>query len=159
MEKALLIAAIDLKSQILEFRNKPILYVCSSAKEIEELVEASKKASNNSRFILLLDYSERVIERILPAFVNASIRIKEGIARSKSAQLETLLLACGTMNIGKALKDCGAKKKDRFMLFSTTPPLIKKFVKTHAIQKIMEIKLQMEAKEAGKVAIAELMDD
>lgn len=148
-----------MKKPILEFRSKPAMCLCSSEKEIEPLVEASKEASRGPEFLLLLDYSDEAIARALPAFVNASIRFNEGIARASSMQTEMLLLVCGTMNIGKALRECAAKKNEEFLLFATRRELLEKFAKSNGIRILRKINLRLNPKIAGDVAITELLND
>lgn len=148
-----------MKNKILGFKGKPVLCVCSSTNEIEHLVEASKHASRGSGFVLLLDYSEQAVSRVLPAYVNAAIRFNEGIARADSMQLEMLLLVCGTMNIGKALKVCGAKKKDEFLVFATKNGLFERFAKANGIRKIRNVELKLDYKITGNVSITELLNN
>ena len=145
--------------KILEFRNKPVMCLCSSEKGIEPLVEASKRASSNTNLVLLLDYSERTISRALPAFINASIRFSEKIARSNSMQVEMLLLVSGTMNISKALRECGAKDPKKFLLFATNKSLLSKFIKTNKIKVTNQVELKLDQKISGKVAITGLMNE
>src|SRR5208337_4970337 len=102
--------------EVLEFREKPALFACSSRRGLAELIKSAKDASDNGAFILLLDDKEAVAERAIPAFMNAKLRLKDGMARSRSASMETLLLVAGTMNIGSALKEFGAKTPKGFLL-------------------------------------------
>jgi hypothetical protein len=150
--------ATTLESKLLEFKTRPVMYLCSSEKEVGSLVEKSKEASSASGFLLLVDESERSTARALPAYVSASIRFREGIARSKSMQMEMLMLLCGTMNIGKALRECGAKRKERFMLFATNGRLFRRFAKANGIREIKKVDLRIETRVAGEVAITELLN-
>ena len=148
-----------MNAKILEFKGKPVLYTCSSAAEIGPLVEASKKVSKGPDFVLLLDNSGRAVSRVLPAYVNAAIRFNEGIARASTMQLEMLLLVCGTMNIGKALKECGAKNKGSFLVFATKNALLERFVKGNKVKIVKKIPFKLDPKTAGNVAITELLNE
>lgn len=148
-----------MNAPILEFKTKPVMYLCSSRNEIEVLVKKSKQAARGAEFLLLMKQSGRAIARALPAYLNASIRFREGVARSESMQMEMLLLLCGTMNIRKALLECGAKKKDGFLLFATKNELFERFAKSNRVRKIKKVELKLNHKLAGNVAITELLND
>lgn len=145
--------------QILEFKGKPALCVCSSKAKLERLVAGSKSLSKGRNVVLLFDYSERAASRALPAFVNASIRFNEGAARSGSMQVEMLLLLCGTMNIGKALRECGAKSNGRFAVFASDKKLLARFCRENKVSKLRSSELGLDPKTAGNVAITELLND
>ena len=143
----------------LEFKSKPVLRVCSSGRSIQELVEISKGAPRGSEFILLLDYNKKLIQRILPAFVNASIRMNDGIARSKSKQIEMLLLVCGSMKIEKALKECGARDARKFILFATNERLASSFAKLSGSKTVEKLHPLLNPEVAGSVAMTELLSE
>ena len=151
-----MILVSKLQREVVEFKVKPVLYLCSSKKKIATLVEASKRLSKGASAVLLLDNSERTAARALPAYANAAIRFSEGIARSNSMQTEMLLLICGTMNIGKALRECGAKANGKFLVFASSKKLFEKFSKANGISGEKSIALKMDPKIAGDVAITEL---
>ena len=147
------------RNDIVEFGEKTALCACSSANEIRELVEFSKKASTNTKFVLLLDYNKKALGRVLPAYLNAVIRLREGIARSKGMQIEMLLLICGTMNIGKALKECGARRKQKFLVFATSKALLTRFAKQNGIKIVNEVKQEFDLDVASDVAMTELLSE
>ncbi len=147
------------KSPIVEFKGKPALYICSSETGLSALIENSKKISKGADLLLLFDYSERAMARALPAYVNATIRFSDGSARSKSMQVEMLMLVCGTMNIGKALRDCGAKDNDKFLVFASSEGLFSKFAKANGIKRIRGVTLRLDPEITGNVAITELLND
>lgn len=148
-----------LQREIPEFKTKPVLYACSSRSEIEPMVESSKKMSKKGSVVLLFDCSDRAIARALPAYVNAAIRFSEGSARSKSMQTEMLLMICGTMNIGKALRECGAKDNERFLVFASSKGIFARFAKANDIKIAKSLKLVLDSEVSGNVAITELLDD
>ena len=148
-----------MENTILDFKTKPVLFICSSKNAIGSLVESSKSFSKGGNLVLLFDYTERSASRALPAFVNASIRFAEGAGRSGSMQVEMLMMLCGTMNIGKALKECGAKSNGRFAVFATGAKLFAQFCRANGISKTKRLGLALNPEEAGKVAITELLND
>ena len=154
-----MITGTGMKNTILDFKKKPALFVCSSKNTITSLVESSKSFSKSGNLVLLFDYNERAASRALPAFVNASIRFADGVARSGSMQVEMLLMLCGTMNIGKALRECGAKSSERFAVFASDAKLFAKFRAANGISKTKRLGLTLNPKEAGNVAITELLND
>jgi len=143
----------------LEFKLEPILCVCGSDKEMKELIEDSKKASQGKEFVLLLDNKEKLVKRVLPAFMNAAIRVEDRIARSDTIQIEMLLLLCGTMKIDKAIKNCGANNSENFLLFSTNSSLLNRFAKKNGIRIARKIDLELDAKTAEEVAMTELLEE
>jgi len=126
---------------------------------MDELIEDSKKASKGKEFVLLLDNKDKLVKRVLPAFMNAVIRVGDRIARSDSMRMEMLLLLCGTMKIDKAIKDCGAKNPENFLLFSTSSELLNRFAKKNRIRVLRKINLELDAKTAGEVAMTELLGE
>ncbi len=143
----------------MEFNDMPLLCSCSGAKDLKALVESSKEASKCSDLILLLGHSEKLIPRILPAFMNARIRMKDGIARSKRMQIEMMLLICGSMKIDKALKMCGAKDPKKFLIFATDEKSLSAFVKKNSIKVTKSLKMELDPRIAGKVAMTELLSE
>ncbi len=143
----------------MEFKEMPVLCACKGGGDIKALVESSKKASQGEGLVLLLDRSEKLVPRILPAFVNSRIRLKDGIARSKSMRIEMLLLVCGSMKIDKALKNCGAKSSESFLLFATGEKSLSVFVKKNGIRVTERIEMKLDPKIAGNVAMTELFSE
>lgn len=142
-----------------EFAGKPVMYVCSSGKQMEELIGKSKELSGEEDFILLLDYNSTDAARVLPAYVNALIRQKDGIARSRSTWMEMLLLVAGTMNIGKAIKEHGAKNPERFLAFATSEGLIRRFAAKNGVRLSKKISLAIDENVSGGVALTEVEND
>lgn len=126
---------------------------------IGKLVEDSKKASSSSDTILLTDYGKTTIARMLPAYINATLRFADGCARSRSMQAEMLLLISGTMNIGKALQKCGAKSNAKFLVFSSSRKAFVKFSRSSRITKQETVPLSLDVRTSGSVAMAELLND
>ncbi len=106
--------------------------------------------------MLLLDYDPSLAKRILPAFINARLRTADGISRSRSAQMEMLLLVSGTMNIAKALEEHGAKDPERFLAFATGAAVLRKFASGNGVWIIRRIRLTLDEDAAGDVALTEL---
>jgi len=142
-----------------EFKTRPVIYLCSCKKEIEQMVKSSKSISKGKGVVLLFDYSKRLAARALPAYVNAAIRFAEGAARSGSMQTEMLLMMCGTMNISKALRECGAKDKGKFLVFASSKALFSRFARANGITGAKQQRLALDPKISGNVAITELLND
>ncbi|MDE1874215.1 MAG: hypothetical protein KGI04_03805 [Candidatus Micrarchaeota archaeon] len=141
------------------FKSRPVLHVCSSKRSINELVESSKRLVRGGDVLLLFRYDERLVRRVLPAYVNAALRFGEGSSRSNSMQVEMLLFLCGTMNIGKALRECGAADSKRFCVFSSSAALFSRFSKANGIVSTRRIPVSLDPKVSGNVAISELLSD
>lgn len=144
---------------VIEFKKMPFLCICSSAGDIKAAIEVSKKVSRGGKFVLLLNYDKVLIPRILPAFVNAEIRTKDGIARSKSVQIEMLLLICGSMKIDKALKTCGAKDAKKFLVFATDEGSLSDFAKMSGTKVTERLKMQLDPGTAGRVSMTDLLSE
>lgn len=142
--------------RVIEFDERPVLCVCGSSRDVKSLVESSKCVSGKREFVLLVDYSTSMAKRMLPAFINARLRMADGIARSRSAQMEMLLLVSGTMNIGKALSEHGVKDRKKFLAFATSGAILRKFVSENKVQVIGRIALKLDEDIAGDVALTEL---
>ncbi|VVB77322.1 Uncharacterised protein [uncultured archaeon] len=144
----------------LEFNEMPELWVGKElgSKGIKGLIELSKTLSDSREFVLLLDYSEAATGRVLPAYLNAKLRVRDGISRSRSTQIEMLLLAAGTMNIDKAISKLGAKDPKKFLLFATSRPLMEKFVKNGGVGLERMIVLKINEDIAGEVALTEVAE-
>jgi Kinase binding protein CGI-121 len=142
--------------RVIEFDERPVLCVCGSSKGVRSLVESSKGVSGKGGFVLLADYDLALVKRMLPAFMNARLRMADGISRSKSAHMEMLLLLSGTMNIGKALSEHGVKDRKKFLVFATGGAVLRKFVLDNKVRVIRRIALKLDEDVAGDVALTEL---
>jgi hypothetical protein len=141
---------------VTEFDERPLLCVCRSPKDVKSLVESSNGVSGKGEFVLLADYDPSLVKRMLPAFINASLRMADGIARARSAQMEMLLLVSGTMNIGKALSERGVKDQKKFLVFATGSAVFRKFVLENEVRVIRRIALRLDDDVASDVALTEL---
>lgn len=139
-----------------EFRGNPVIAICSSDMETGELVELSKSLSTRGEAVLLLARKRGIEERLLPAFANASLRIKDKMSRSRSLQMEMLLLACGTMNIGSALASCGIKSNEGFVVFATGVGVFSAFSRKAKLRVLRKMAPALNFNEAGRVAATEL---
>ncbi len=154
-----MIVGAALESKNLEFKEMPLMFVCSSKTDTNRLIESSKSSSRGRDFLLPLDYSERAIERALPAYISALIKRNEGMARANSPRMEMLLFVCGTMNIGNALKACGIRNPSKFLLFATKSKLAERFFKANGIAKPRKVELELDPRVSCKVAITELLSE
>jgi hypothetical protein len=143
---------------VLEFEGRPVLCACRSSKDITALVGGSKSVSRGGKFVLLLENDASLPARVLPAFINARIRVADGISRSRSEQMEMLLLVSGTMNIGKALREHGAKDPEDFLLFATGAAVLKKFTSANGVEVVRRLGLSLDEDASGDVALTELSD-
>jgi tRNA threonylcarbamoyladenosine modification (KEOPS) complex Cgi121 subunit len=91
--------------------------------------------------------------------MNARIRMNDGIARSKSMQIEMLLLICGSMKIDKALKLCGAKDPKNFLIFASDEKSLSAFVRKNKIKVTEALKMELDPRIAGNVAMTELLSE
>lgn len=143
----------------LDEKGTPIICLASSNTEIPALVGFSKTLSKNDEFVLLLKDDERLVERLLPAYLNSSLRSMESNLKSKDASMETLLFAAGTLRTEKAIKEAGASDKSRFIVFATNRKVFSRFAKKARIKIVKEYKPSLDMKVAGEVASIALLED
>lgn len=143
----------------LEFIETPVAYLASSELGIGELIDCSQKFSKGRNFILLMKKDEKLIKRLLPAYVNACVRYVEGETRARSLAMEMLLFVSGTMRTDKAIKESGASDNSGFILFWSNKSILKDFVRKAKIKLGKEYKLELDLDVSGKVASAGMAED
>ena len=102
-----------------EFSPGLVAFRASSGRCADSVVEAAKNLSRGSDFVLVLKDSAEVEGRLLPAYISASMRMREGSMHSRSLALEIMLFVAGTMNIGNAVARAGASGS-RFIIFASS---------------------------------------
>ncbi len=127
-----------------------------SDSNMEKLLELSNSLSDSNRCILLLENKEKILERIIPGYINAKLRQYEKSMRSSSLQKETLLFIAGTMNIKNAIEKVGAKSKNDFLVFGNSEKLLLEFIKLGKLKKVTKIDLYLDIKNAYEVAYSGL---
>ena len=133
---------------------RPFATICKSSKQIGELVKEAKSISGKKAFVLLLDENTDP-ERLLASYFNAMVKEQGNIAKAQSPCIEMLLFVCGTSNIKEAIKRCGAKKSERFLVFSTSKSLFDKFVKNAKASIVKQVRLVLQMDKAANVAMTE----
>ncbi|MGC8586966.1 MAG: hypothetical protein ACP5K9_01595 [Candidatus Micrarchaeia archaeon] len=141
--------------RLFDFR-MPAAAVCSAAHNIEDALKIAKSLSNGEDFVQLMAYSVRMPKRLLPAYLNVMLRLREGSITSKSTSMEMLLLACGKSDIRAAISKCGAKEGKMAIVFASAPSLLSNFLDLAGMKAIKQIKLKIDFKEANAVALAQL---
>lgn len=133
---------------------EPAACECSSAMGIDALIGCARKVSGAKGFVLLLDPAEvagRLGRRLLPAYLNAFVRFRDGMARSRTMQMETLMLAAGEKDIGKAADRYGAKDSNAFAVFATDGKTLERFLRMAGAKRKSRISLEFGLKEASEV--------
>ncbi len=125
--------------------NEPVAYACSSGSGLEDLLDSARKLSRGDEFVLLLKDDEAIARRVLPAYLNAYIRHKEGHARSESLQMETLLFIAGTFKIGDAIRMCGVRDTGSFLLVCSGRELARRYARTNKVKIGKEHRLVMDS--------------
>lgn len=141
---------------VLQQGKMPVACVCSSNAGVDELIDSAKAASKGESFILLLEYDKGTVKRLLPAYLNAVVRFKDGIARAASIQMEMIVFACGDTDIRKALDKIGIRSADRFLLFATDEAVLKKFTDSVKQKTLERLVLTFDLDAAGEVSAADL---
>lgn len=131
---------------------RPAAAVCYSKVGLEDMLKAAKLLCKREDFVQLFDYSSKIVPRLMPAYINAVLRYREGSAISSSIGIEMLLLLCGSTDIRKAIKECGAKEGKNFIVFASTSALLGRFTKASGMKVIRSVKLDIDFEEASAVA-------
>ncbi len=106
----------------------PVVALCSPAWGIEVLLDRARAVSKGDKFVLLLRSGDGIEGRILPAYLNAYVRYREGNMRSDSLPIELMLFIAGTLNIGKAIREYGAKEGSGLLVIASDEALLGKFI-------------------------------
>lgn len=122
------------------------------------VVDAARRLSGERYFVLAIKPLDGIEKRLVPAYMGAAIRHKEGTMRSNSLAMETLLFVSGTMNIGNAIEHTAADGPE-FILFSNKTRLVNQLVSKFALKVIKRYDLGLDFKASGGVAIASIKDD
>ncbi|MGC9129308.1 MAG: KEOPS complex subunit Cgi121 [Candidatus Micrarchaeia archaeon] len=136
-------------------KGKPVAYLCKSGSNIEELLKCAQQAHGS--FVQLFRNRKEVKERLLSAYFNALLREKEGIMRSNSLGIETLLFVSGQMNISKAVAEFGVSGPGEFILFASSKEGAKDFLKCSKAEIVEPIPLKF-TEESARVAVSELLE-
>ncbi len=142
-----------------ELKETPVAYFASSELEVGEIIGYSQKFSKGMNFILLMKSDEKLVKRLLPAYVNACVRYEEGETRARSLAMEMLLFVSGTMRTDKAIKEFGASDNSGFILFGSNKSILKDFVRKTKIKLEKEYKLELDLDISGEVASAGIIED
>lgn len=135
----------------------PVACLAASEADVGRLIAESEALSSEKGFVLLLDEKKGIAERLLPAYLNASVRFSEGGAKAARIQLEMLLFVCGSMKIETAISGCGIKRNSRFILFATSERLLKDFLKKTASDALHAYSLAFDPDIASAVSSEALM--
>ncbi|MGC9037699.1 MAG: hypothetical protein ACP5IK_03260 [Candidatus Micrarchaeia archaeon] len=129
-------------------RANPVAYVCES-ESVEESIKAADRLSGRRNFVLLLSKGIDPA-KLLPAYLNAAVRKHSGMGKASKPSMEMLLYVAGTPNIKEAIKKCGAHEQ-KFIAFSTSHSLFRKFKKQSRIRVIKQVPISFDGSEAEKV--------
>ena len=111
----------------------PVAYACSSDSDLESLVDSARRASAGESFVVLLDDKESVVDRLMPAYLNAYVRHGEKRMRAGSLQMELMLFLAGTFMISDAISEYGAKDIKDFILASSSDELARRYARKNRI--------------------------
>ena len=130
---------------------KPCAFLCSSEKKISWILEKAA-GFDEKRFVLLLKRDEKLIGRLIPAYINAKIRNEDNEMRAKSLPMEMLLFVSGTMKTDKAIKENGASDNNMFIAFTDDREKFSSFALKNSIRRIKEYRLHFSKDIAEDVA-------
>jgi len=135
-----------------KFSDELVAFLAQSDLQIESIVDGARRLSKGAQFVLVLRPAKGLEQRLVSAYINAVIRHKDGIMRSKSMSLEALLLIAGTMNIGNAVGRASAIKSP-FVVFSSSKKLSRQMVARFDMKVLRDYKLRLDLNKSGKIAV------
>lgn len=122
-----------------------------------KVVEQARKMSGGSEFVVVLNPSEGIEKRLIPAYLGATISQSEGNMHSSSLSMEIILFVAGTMNIGKAL-GAAVAKGDEFVLFASRTSHVNYLESRFDLNVLKKYDLDI-SEDSGGVAITAIRDD
>lgn len=143
----------------IEIAKKPVAFLSSSKLSIDELLDIGSKLSKGEAFVLLVKNDKSLLDRVLPAYINAYIRYREKNMRSSTLRMEVLLFIAGTMKISSAIKSCGAEDNGAFIVIAESKKTFSKFRDKSYIKILKEYPLRLDERIAGDVAVTALRED
>lgn len=135
----------------------PIICLCESEK-LREAIALSEKISRGKNVVQLFDANKDIIERIVPAYINAALRSYDGSMRTKSIRSEMMIFVSGKLDIARAVESCGAKGS-RFVAFSNSNDVFNSFTKNGSIKVLKKYKPPFSLDVAKDVASTELRSE
>ncbi len=136
----------------------PCAIVFESGSGIDSVISEAKRLAKAQDSIVAVKEEKQIVKRLLPAYVNAYLRHKEGSMHAGSLSLETMLFVAGNMNITNAAKKVAAQGH-RFVLFSSSRALAQELAKRCKLKRIREEKLSFDYDVASDVAMTAIKDD
>ena len=140
-----------------EFSDSICAGLFSSASDVSEIVDESKILTKENDFVLLINPSKEIEHRLIPAYINATIRKARGNMHSDSLSLEILMFVSGTMNIGNAIERSGARG-GRFVMFSSRKEILDKMVSRFSMKLLKSYNLVLDMGKCGQVAMTAVRD-
>ncbi|MDE1767894.1 MAG: hypothetical protein KGH64_02325 [Candidatus Micrarchaeota archaeon] len=124
----------------------------------EGALESAKIIAGKEKLLIAINYSYAIKQRLIPAYLNAYLRMKENVMQSNSLSIETMLFIAGSMNIGNAIKKVSANK-NRFMIFSESKELANRLIKKCGLKEVHRVSLSLDLNIANEVAVTAIKDD
>lgn len=105
---------------------------CTSEVDAEKLKGAAS-SFGKGRFMLLLKNKEEFLERLLPSYLNAYVRLSEGGMASGNVNIEMMLFISGSDRIDEALSECSVNDAGDFLVFSDRRESIETFARENGV--------------------------
>ena len=136
----------------------PVCFTGSSEMGIGELIKYAAELSGGAEFVQLFDARKEIYPRLLPAYIGAQIRYREGILRSGGIEKEMLMLVCGKMNVSNAIRECGIADPSGFICLASGKRVAKSFILKAGIKKPRFVRLVSDMDAAQRVAITPILE-
>ena len=141
-----------------KFSPAPVAVLASKDLGLEGVVAEAMKLSDGEDFVLVLDPSDGIEDRLLPSYINAAIRKGNNNMRSGSLALEIMLFVSGTMNISNAISRSSARGKD-FVIFSSNSRLLESLVSKFSLRVVKRYDLRLCPEKSSRIAIMPIKGD
>ncbi len=98
-----------------------------------------------------MDNKDIVKTRAVPAYLNGLLHLNEKVMKTESLEKEILIFISNFKDIRMALEEVGAKTNEDFIVLSNSKKIFQNFIKEGKINKLNELKLELDYKIASEV--------
>ncbi len=140
-----------------DFTDRLIALRASSDADISEITGLAGQLSKGRDFVMVIGDAKYIEKALIPAYINATIREREGSMHSKLLSLEIMLFLAGTMHIENAMKSVAATSSNKFIIFSNSNKLVRMLKARFSIVS-KEIALHLDMSKSTGITMAAIRD-
>lgn len=134
-----------------DISGKPCALIFKFDGDIEKLLNDAARRCADDKIVLLIRYDDKYLDMLVPAYVNALVRKREGSMKANTIEKETLLFIAHTLNIREAIERAGMKR-GTCILFSNDEETAKDFASVEKLVITKEISISLDFDSSKYVA-------